>query len=71
MIKTKKIGEENDVKSKKMTEEICTVVVPASNASKEAADNLIFLVSEFSMFNVGPEIIKPPQSATFAASSET
>lgn len=59
------------MKSRKMTGEICIVVVPASNASKEAADDLIFLVGEFSMFNVGPEIIKPPQSATFAASSET
>ena len=40
---------------------------PASHVSKESADYPVFVIREFSMFNVGPKIVKPPQSATFPA----
>lgn len=43
-------------------------MVPASNASKEATDQPIFLISKFPMFNIWPQIVEPSQSATFPTS---
>ena len=47
------------------------MTVLASNASKDAADDPIFIIREFSMFNVGSEIVQPSQSAAFPASLKT
>lgn len=44
--------ERSHQKNEKMKEK-----VPASNGSKEVADNHIFLIREFTMFNVGPEVV--------------
>lgn len=48
-----------------------TSVVPASYVNIEAANYSVFLICEISMLNVGPEIVKPSQSATFPTSLQT
>ena len=45
--------------------------VLASNAGKDTADDPIFIIREFSMFNVGSKIVQPSQSAAFPTSSKT
>lgn len=45
--------------------------LPASDGSKEAADYSIFVFREFTMFNVGSEIVKPSQPAAFPTSLKT
>lgn len=47
------------------------MTVLAPNVGKDAADDPILIFREFSMFNVGSEIVQPSQPAAFSAPPET